>query len=200
MNNENGFWNTNEPTGDKEFQCRNQMKQVNLKKYFNDNTGNALWLKNKKDYKSWFRLALSILKLCIDNDGLATGKQYDQSIYRNVLGYMGIGRQGGFISSISTTATRNKKGHECTDDHLFGATEIGNYIHQEFEHYNLDIDYMVDVWLSKNLWLWLTIKVTTKEHKKENIQRNMHKVEDKLLFKHYKNVSLLMDRKTGMLL
>jgi len=65
-------------------------------------------------------------------------------------------------------------------------------IHQEFEKNNFDIDYMVNEWLYNNLWLWQTIKVTTEEHKKDNIIRNEHSIEDKLLLKHYKKVSNLL--------
>jgi hypothetical protein len=198
MNNVNGFWNVKEPIVDKESQCYNQMKQVNLKKYFNDNTRDTLWIKYEETYKSWFRLALSILKTCTD-DGIATEKQYNQLIYRNVVGYMGIGKQKGLASSLSTKAAMNTK-VKTKDDHLFGATEIGKYIHQEFEHNNWNIDYMVNDWLYKNLWLWLTIRVTSTEHSANNILQNTHTIEEKLLLKHYKNVSLIMDRKTGMLL
>ena len=48
---------------------------------------------------------------------------------------------------------------------------------------------MVNEWLYDNLWLWMTIKVSKEEHKKENIERNSHTLNEKKELKHYKNIS-----------
>jgi len=161
---------------------------IDLVKYFNDNTRDKLWVKYADESKSYFNLHLKTLKLWI-NEG-ATNKQLEQFIYRLGLGYFGVGKQGGLTSGL-ITEDASVKGVKKTADHLLGATQIGKYIHEQFEKNDWDIDYMVNEWLYENLWLWMTIKVTSHEHRKNNIIRNEHSIEDKLLLKHYKKVSKL---------
>ena len=48
---------------------------------------------------------------------------------------------------------------------------------------------MVDTWLYENLFLWMTVKVSKKEHKKENIARDKHTLDQKMCLEHYINVS-----------
>jgi len=110
-------------------------------------------------------------------------------MYRLGLGYYGIGRQSGIKSGIITEEAKKKPN---TDDHVFGVVEIGNFIHQEFTKNNLNLEYMVEEWLYNHLWLWMTIKVSKEEHKKDNIIRNEHSLEEKKLLKHYKKVSNLI--------
>jgi len=162
---------------------------IYLVKYFNNNTREKLWEKNGESYKRWFGLTLTMTKSAIDFG--ANEKELNQLVYRLVLGYFGVGRQGGLTSGL-VSEDASVKGVKKTADHLLGTTQIGNFIHQEFEKNNFDIDYMVNEWLYDNLWLWQTIKVTTEEHKKDNIIRNEHSIEDKLLLKHYKKVSNLL--------
>ena len=121
----------------------------------------------------------------------ANEKELNQLVYRLVLGYFGVGRQAGLTSGL-VSEDANAKGIKKTADHLLGTTQIGKFIHEEFEKNNCDINYMVNEWLYENLWLWQTIKVTTEEHRKDNIIRNEHSIEDKLLLKHYKKVSNLL--------
>tara|TARA_B110000858_G_C17476825_1_gene325325 strand:- start:50 stop:544 length:495 start_codon:yes stop_codon:yes gene_type:complete len=162
---------------------------INLVKYFNDNTRDGLWKKNGESYKRWFGLSLTITKSAIDFG--ANEKEMNQLVYRLVLGYFGVGKQGGLTSGL-VSEDAMMKGVKKTADHLLGTTQIGKFIHEEFEKNNFDIDYMVNVWLYENLWLWQTIKVTSEEHRKDNIIRNEHSIEDKLLLKHYKKVSNLL--------
>jgi len=58
-----------------------------------------------------------------------------------------------------------------------------------FKKSGYDIDWMLNEWLYDNLHLWATIKVTKEEHKKENIIRNGHTLEEKNKLKHYINFS-----------
>ena len=122
---------------------------------------------------------------------ILTKKQLEQFVYRLGLGYFGVGKQGGLPSGLVTENTL-VKGVKTTHDHLLGAVKIGEKVHSEFEKNDFDIDYMVNEWLYENLWLWMTIKVTKEEHRKDNILRNEHTIEDKLLLKHYKKVSNLL--------
>ena len=86
----------------------------------------------------------------------------------------------------------------CTNDHIIGATTVGEYVHHMLKLNKYRIDWMVDEWLYDNLYLWATIKVTKEEHKKENIIRgdasnDVRKlVDSKMNLKHYKNVSNIL--------
>ena len=162
---------------------------IDLVKYFNDNTRERLWKKNAEEYKRWFGRQIRTLKN--DVDAGANEKELAQFTYRLALGYFGVGKQGGLTSGLVTEDTMIN-GIKKTADHLLGTTQIGKFIHEECEKNNWNFDYMVNVWLYENLWLWMTIKVTTEEHRSDNIIRNEHSIEDKLLLKHYKKVSRLV--------
>ena len=160
------------------------MGQINPIEYFKENNRILYWQRNQESYKKWFKKQLKHLLLEIEEG--STDKELNSFMYRLGLGYYGIGKQSGIPSGI---ITEDSKKNPSTDDHVFGVVEIGKYIHQEFEKSNYDLNYMVNEWLYENLWLWMTIKVSKIEHKKENIIRNGHTIEDKKLFKHYKKVS-----------
>ena len=117
-------------------------------------------------------------------------KTLAQRVYRLELGYFGIGMPSGIPSNMATRASSGLKSNECVNDHIIGATEIGNYIHQAFKEKDYDTDWMINKWLFENLFLWGTVKVTKEEHKTVNILRNSaHTVEQKIQFDHYLNVS-----------
>ena len=160
---------------------------MDLITYFNNNNRNKYWQKNSAKYKKWFRRQLKHLLLEIE-EGVSE-EEMNSFIYRLGLGYWGIGKQSGIPSGIKTEDSITKP---STNDHLFGTVEIGRYIHKELEKNNLDINYMVDFWLHENLWLWMTIKVSKEEHRKENIERNVHSIENKIKLEHYKKVSQLI--------
>ena len=129
------------------------------------------------------------------------------------IGYDGIGTgTTGIKSGISTTQAIIEKKH--TDDHLLGSVEIGKRLHKDLqttfkqngnniedilkrpdflycEETTKVIEIMINQWLYDNLWLWLSIRVSKKEHNKQNIARNEHTIEEKLKLKHYINVSEL---------
>lgn len=160
------------------------MEEINPIEFFNKNNRILYWQRNQNSYKKWFRKQLKHLLLEIEEG--CDEKELNSFMYRLGLGYYGIGKQSGIPSGIMT---EDSKINSNTDDHVFGVVEIGKYIHQEFEKYGFNLDYMVNEWLYENLWLWMTIKVSKIEHKKENIIRNGHSIEDKKNFKHYKKVS-----------
>ena len=155
--------------------------------YFNDHQRDKIWEKNGPNFKRWFKRQLKHLLVEIEEG--STEKELNSFMYRLGLGYYGIGRQSGIKSGIITEEAKNKPN---TDDHVFGVVEIGNFIHQEFTKNNLNLEYMVEEWLYNHLWLWMTIKVSKEEHKKDNIIRNEHSLEEKKLLKHYKKVSNLI--------
>ena len=154
--------------------------------YFNSHTRPELWSKNEEDYKAWFRFQLGILHLAISNN--VPENFLRRFVYRLGFGYFGVGKQSGLSSGICTEEA-STPGASTTGDHLFGATEVGKHVHQEFLKHNCDIEYMVDTWLYENLFLWMTVKVSKKEHKKKNIARNKHTLDQKMCLEHYINVS-----------
>ena len=102
-----------------------------------------------------------------------------------------MGKQSGLASGIYSAASTRPQ-TSTTADHLFGATEIGKYIHQAFIKYHLNIDYMVETWLYEHLFLWMTIKVSKAEHTTDNIARDEHTLEQIMSLEHYRGVSILI--------
>jgi hypothetical protein len=154
--------------------------------YFNSHTRPQLWNKNEPEYKAWFRFQLGILDMAISSN--LPENFFRRFVYRLGIGYFGVGKQSGLPSGICTEDS-NIPGVNTTPDHLFGATEVGKYVHEQFLKYNCDIDYMVNTWLYENLFLWMTVKVSKEEHKVENIARDAHSLEQKICLEHYTNVS-----------
>lgn len=54
---------------------------------------------------------------------------------------------------------------KITADHFFGCLCFTNIMLIDFINCNYDINYMVNEWLRKHLYLWVVIRVTKKEHK-----------------------------------
>ena len=160
---------------------------------FNKRRRDYLWEKYQDDFKNHFRLKLNILKM-LDNqiEFEVPRNYYEGEFYRLSLGYRGIGKNDGFASGIQSIASKGLSSKSITKDHVLGATEVGKYIHTVFRKSDYDIDWMVNTWLYKHLFLWATIKITKKEHHKDNIMRNKHTIEQKLNLEHYKNVSELV--------
>ena len=172
------------------------IQSINFIQEFNIRVREAVWEKYKDHIIKHFRFALKRLEdidVYYEPKGLLPKNTLEQRVYRLELGYNGIGRPNGISSKIQSMATINLTSNDYTDDHLFGATGIGEHVHHEFKNNNYNIAFMIDDWLYKNLYLWGTVRVTKEEHKSYNIERNAgHKIDDKLKFRHYKNVSKLV--------
>ncbi len=97
-----------------------------------------------------------------------------------------------FLSGVQSKASKRLPSSHTVDDHLFGTQLIGEYVHKVLKKSNYNIDWMVDEWLYDHLFLWAKIKLTKKEHHKDNVIRNEHTIEQKLNLEHYKNVSKLV--------
>ena len=153
-----------------------------------------IW-KEKKKLKKFFRANLKILKYFDDNpDIFDTDFPAKSGFYKNGIGYRGIGKGGGFTSGFHSKDTLSSK--KTTNDHIIGATTVGQYVHIILKDNQHNIDWMVEEWLYENLYLWATIKVTKEEHKPENIKRSINiknikkTVEEKSNLDHYtENVS-----------
>jgi len=97
----------------------------------------------------------------------AEKKPEDESInnhLRCMLGYHVFGISGARIKLISLEAFKNTIDKNTTFDHVFGCLPLGKRIYKVYIESNYDINYMVNEWLPKNLYLWVVVEVTKKEH------------------------------------
>lgn len=90
----------------------------------------------------------------------------------------------------------NDKSHKLVQDHFFGVTLSAEEVRKAFEQSNFDIDYMVNEWLPNNYYLFVKWYVTPEQHKKENIIRGEHTVEEKDNYQHMVNCSDPVEKKT----
>ena len=87
---------------------------------------------------------------------------------------------------------------EITFDHVIGATLCGEVVKEVIQTSNYNHSYLINNWLFDNLYLWGTIKVTKKQHNKNNILRNKNSLTEKNNLDHYKNITindLITDKK-----
>ena len=155
---------------------------------FNENKRDAYWATNEAKCKSIFRRTLKHLLLEIEETNENDFDRWNN--YYRWIGYDGIGvGTAGITSGIKTAEAKTLTYKQTTADHLMGSVQIGKYVHTEFERNGFDVDYMTEVWLYENLWFWMSIRVSNKEHHKDNILRNVNTIEEKLELKHYVNVS-----------
>ena len=166
-----------------------KMIESKIIRVFNQYKRIEIWNKDSDKCQDTFRVWLELLKVLIaqEKKGVNIEISMQNKFYKNILGYNGCGR-----SINSGIYTKNSRIEESTLDHVFGATQTGIFIKDNFIKNNEDIDYMVDKWLYHHLWIWMTIKVTKKEHHKDNILRNINSIDEKASLKHYKSVSPLM--------
>lgn len=97
----------------------------------------------------------------------AEKKPEDESInnhLRCMLGYHVFGISGAKIELISLEAFKNTIDKNTTFDHVFGSLPLGKRIYKAYIESNYDINYMVNEWFPKNLYLWVVVEVTKKEH------------------------------------
>lgn len=161
---------------------------------FNESRRDKIWFKDEIPMKASLRFKLTLLEM-IDNlpEFIVPDKYLEGEFYRLSLGYRGIGKNSGFVSGIQSKDSIGLPPNLITKDHLVGSTEVGRYIHKVFKESNYNIDWMVDEWLYEHLFLWATVKLTKKEHHKDNVLRNSsHTIEQKLNMEHYIDVSELI--------
>lgn len=155
---------------------------------FNKRRRDILWKKKSNNIKQIFREKLEVLEF---KDNRNHGEQGMKSFEQVGIGYNGLGTQ--FMSGVQSEASVGLSSDKTVSDHLIGTTTIGKHVHDILKKSDYNIDWMVDIWLYDNLFLWAKIKVTKEEHRKDNILRNSnHTIEQKLNLKHYINVSKLV--------
>jgi len=120
---------------------------------------------------------------------------------RLLFGYNGLGfKISPAKTGLQSRASLHVKGSECTSDHIVGVTLAGWEIHTKIkelfdkgEPKETIVNMMVKNWLSDNLHLWVQAKITKEEHKKDNLARDKHTLQQKLNLVHYDegNIQLL---------
>ena len=84
-----------------------------------------------------------------------------------------------------------KMGDKCTNDHLFGTTEVGLQVFLAYKNSGWDIEYMLTEWLPQHLYLWLQVKILKSEHQGEgSIKRGKHTLEEKTALVHYDEANI----------
>jgi hypothetical protein len=118
----------------------------------------------------------------------------ENQIYRLIIGYNGIGGvlTPGITNLYSEEALKCNDNSLLTDDHIIGVTEVGRIVRNIIDSLleqgltnDEIINYMSYEWLPENLYLWVKAKITRKEHKKNNLPRNKHTLEEKVNLVHY---------------
>ena len=162
---------------------------MNVRELFNKGRKNDIWERHHKKFKKWFKSNLILLKTMDENPNHFDDDFKESSFYRLNLGYYGVGFGNGFASGLESIDASKSKSSETTRDHWNGAKNTGKEVVKAFRESKYNIDWMVNEWLYDNIHLWATIKVTKEEHKKENIIRNQHTLEEKNELKHYAKFS-----------
>ena len=115
----------------------------------------------------------------LNEKGTSQLRQFNRLNY----GYNGLGgRLTPSVTGLYSRATLNNK--DTTHDHLFGVTAVGWKVHTIIH------DYMTEQWLPNNLHLWIVIKITKDEHKKDNLARDEHTLEEKENLVHYNEANI----------
>jgi len=119
--------------------------------------------------KHKFRTNLNGLKAMVEMDN--PHRPSISTSLRQDFGYGLLGISGKDIKLYSLNAFNLKKirtydqfRKEVTYDHFFGCLCFANIMLIDFIKSGLNIDYMVDEWLEKHLYLWVVIRVTKEEH------------------------------------
>ena len=148
----------------------------------------SMWIDGLKyDKKSKSILVERYTKL--NKNGTCKLRQFGRLLF----GYNGLGfRMGIKIIGLRSKAAIGLPTSKTTDDHILGVTLVGWIVHNKILSLYNDgksadyiIDYMINEWLFDHLHYWCVAKITREEHKKENLPRDEHKLEQKLSLEHY---------------
>ena len=131
-----------------------------------------------------------------DLDKPNTTSKYKSSL-RLSLGYGGLTptlthKMIGLYSERALDLKLNKKmGKKCVDDHLFGVTEVGNAMFMEYKNSGWDLNYVLNEWLPKHLFLWLQVKILKTEHQGDgSVKRGKHTLQEKISLVHYDEANI----------
>ena len=84
-----------------------------------------------------------------------------------------------------------KMSDKCTNDHLFGTTEVGLQTFLNYKNNGWDMRYMLNEWLPQHLYLWLQIRILKSEHQGDgSVKRGKHTLEEKTSLVHYDEANI----------
>jgi len=99
------------------------------------------------------------------------------------------------VIGLHSRATLDDK--DTTHDHIFGVTAVGWKVHtiikelfDEGRSTKFIHDYMTEEWLPNHLYYWCQVKITKEEHKKDNLARDEHTLDEKENLIHYNEASI----------
>lgn len=170
--------------------------------FYSSKKGKDLWTKYGDNMKTDFRGVLGELKFLLTRDDITDEWREARwaKIRRLSFAYNAFHStkytNSGLCSKDSYEFIINDKNSKLVKDHFYGVTETSEEVRRNFEKSDLDIDYMVNEWLPKNYHLFVQWSVTPQEHKKENIARGEHTLQEKDNFKHLIKVSEVVEKKT----
>lgn len=179
------------------------MKKFSEVFYLSKN-GNKIWELYSEQMKEDFRGVLGELKFLLTRGDISNEWREERwtKIRRLSFAYNAFHSSkytnSGLCSKNCYEYILNGKGGKLVKDHFYGVTETAEEVRKNFENNNLDIDYMVNEWLSKNYHLFAIWYVTPEEHRKENIARAENTIEEKDNFKHLIKVSEVVEKKTRL--
>tara|TARA_B110000211_G_scaffold130774_1_gene150230 strand:- start:11 stop:532 length:522 start_codon:yes stop_codon:yes gene_type:complete len=169
------------------------MIKKSFRTIFNKTVRDIYWKKNEQRILENFLCHLLALTIDFKKYGLKMlPKGYKRNWDKNGAGYNGTDAGNGIKSGLTSKAASLVDSKYYTHDHVMGATQVGKYVEQFVLNNNWKNSKVREAWVYKNLYLWGTIRVTKKEHKKVNIRRGEHTITEKNRFKHYENVSKII--------
>ena len=170
--------------------------------FYNSENGKNIWNSYSELMKLDFRNNLGELKFLLTRSDISNEWREERwvKIRRLSFAYNMLHSSkyvnSGLCSKDCYEFIKNGKSSKLVKDHFYGVTAVSEEIRINFEKSNFDIDYMVNEWLPKNYHLFVTWYVTPEEHKKDNIIRAEHTIEEKDNFKHLVKVSEVVEKKT----
>lgn len=171
-------------------------KVEDIVEYFNTSVREEYWVKISDFKKQQFLDFLDDARRTLidkygeyDNDGVCLVETDESGMsvrskpyFRLLIGYEIFGYAGikcGLYTEASIISD------STTDDHLIGAQKIGETAFIAYCKSGFDNDYMKNVWLYENLYLWLSIKVTKDEHNNHISKKQIFTIDDKSSLRHY---------------
>lgn len=177
-----------------------EAKPEELKAYFNRRCRDPYWYKHtqKKTHKhgkTFGTRAASNAAALISVYDLLKEKHPDSQVtdrFPRTIGYQICGTKGipsGLMSVKRYFQKQEEPNSKGTADHLLGSTRIGDTVHTGYVYdCNRTINVLKDKWLYENLWLFMTIELTTAEH--DILKGFDYTIDQKLNLIHYKEAGI----------
>lgn len=97
-----------------------------------------------------------------------------------------------FSENAYDLKVNGKMGKKVTKDHIFGTTEVGVQMFDNYLNSNWDMDYMLNEYIPQTLYQYSLCRLLKSEHQKEDnddtngVARGKHTLTEKISLLHYK--------------